>query len=231
MTNFTTKKHTNFKMDGFQNFILEKLQENDQTIKQDTLCGNVSVDYIADTLEGLGFKIVKDTFHGYSKLFSMNEIVAVHIGTKMILLNDTKTIGFLIEEIEMACMVQLEKQMQEKLMLEELTADTFVITVTDVTNSPATYEGYITLVNESSVADEAFAEKLEELGYTIEEREVLEGYKETCSCICMGDSVIKFAEVNKQGTLYRNVQLRERVEILYILVCLKYGEAIFADEF
>ena len=59
MTNFTTKKHTNFKMDGFKNFILEKLQENDQTIKKNTLCGNVSVDDVADILEGLGFKIVK----------------------------------------------------------------------------------------------------------------------------------------------------------------------------
>lgn len=231
MTNFTTKKHTNFKMDGFKNFILEKLQENDQTIKKNTLCGNVSVDYVADTLKGLGFKIVKDTFHGYSRLFSMNGVVAVHIGTQMILLNDTKTIGFLIKEIEMACMVQLEKDLHEQCLLGQLNADDFTETIAVIANRAETYEDYIALANESRVADEAFAETLKQLGYTIEEREVLEGYEETCSCVCMGDSVIKFAEVNKQGTLYRNVQLRERVEILYILVCLKYGEAIFADEF
>ena len=81
------------------------------------------------------------------------------------------------------------------------------------------------------MADKEFEETLQGLGYTIEERKVLEGYEETCSCVCIGNSVIKFAEVNKQGTLYRNVQLRERVEILYILVCIKYGENIFADEF
>ena len=161
----------------------------------------------------------------------MNGVVAVHIGTQMILLNDTKTIGFLIKEIEMACMMQLEKDLHEQCLLGELNADDFTETIAVIASRAETYEDYIALANESRVADEAFTEILKRLGYTIEEREVLEGYEETCSCICMGDSVIKFAEVNKQGTLYRKVQLRERVEILYILVCIKYGENIFADEF
>lgn len=231
MNDLTTKKYSNFKMDGFKNFILEKFQEVNLSIEENTLCGDVCLKDIENVLEELGFGIVKNTFHGYIRLFSMNEVVAVRIGTKMIMLNDTKTIGFLIEEIETACMVQLEKQAKGNCLLQELVSQDYFESVLEQLNSSQTYEEYIALANKSSVADKEFEETLQGLGYTIEERKVLEGYEETCSCVCIGNSVIKFAEVNKQGTLYRNVQLRERVEILYILVCIKYGENIFADEF
>jgi len=106
-------------------------------------------------------------------------------------------------------------------------------TISDEYIEKSNIKELIQWINSKTYCDEEFEEIIESLGFEIyigEHKELGETKYIDVSCYSK-DSKIWLQEGYKQHTLYRSVHPRARVEILYLLNALKFGENIFSDEY
>ncbi len=195
---------------------------------------NVSCEYAGYILEELlGVKVRNNCFSWENDYLSR---LSFKIGTREIDIVSGKSLDTLFGEIKTAivvgltnCETQLEYEsciMNDNGMgMKYRTCREFLIV--------SSIEEIIDDINSHTYCDEDFEEIIKELGFEIciGVHEELGVTKYIDVSRFVKNAKIWLKEGYKQHTLYREVRPRERVEVLYLLNALKYGENIFSDEY
>lgn len=85
------------------------------------------------------------------------------------------------------------------------------------------------ILNTNRICDEKFENELIECGYDVKVDE--RGYKYIDTSKYTSDSKLYLELDENPHTLYRKKVSRPRIEVLYLLTCLYWGENIFSDEY
>ncbi|SEW31653.1 hypothetical protein [[Clostridium] fimetarium] len=206
---------------------------NKRTFEDDL--NDINICELAQCLSKLGFTFKINSFIPENRLYYFQNEVFLEVGTQKVYLTKVKTYRFLIDEIIL------------KVKEETVKADCetkYIYDLASFRNKPITqiyinsYEegqdiqNIIRYISMYRKADEDFIKLLGQLGYTVKYKEYYDAGSHPYISLtnCPNTDTIWLVECNKQHTLYRSFDRRNKLEILYLLISLQYQENIFADE-
>ena len=209
--------------------LYEKTSENVEVVL-DEPCWCEAIHNILE--EFLGIKVKKSIFCWEEDRLSR---YTFRIGTREIAIVTGMSLDGLLEEIKTAIVIGFSDLEMQSLYISFIANNGFGInrTITNEYIEESNIKDLIQWINSKTYCDEEFEEIIKSLGFEIcigEHKELGETKYIDVSCYSE-DSKIWLQEGYKQHTLYRTVHQRARVEILYLLNALKFGENIYSDEY
>lgn len=207
----------------------KETNENIELILDET----VSLEAVCDILqEILAVELIKNIFCWEENSLSR---YSFKIGTREIAIVKGMSLDAVFEEIKTAIVIGLADLEAQSQYISFIKNNGFGIcgTISDEYIEKSDITELTQWINSKTYCDEEFEEIIKSLGFEIyvgEHKELGEAKYIDVSCYSK-DSKIWLQEGYKQHTLYRSVHPRARVEILYLLNALKFGEGIYSDEY
>lgn len=207
----------------------QELNKNRLTM-EDEIGGNM--DLLGATLQDIGVWVDFENWRGeYEAIYSMNEALILEIGTQDLRVSPFETFGELVRRIAVTIFEEDKKIMKANNYSIEIGCK-YVERPMEL--EKMCLEQVCTYIREQRYCDTEFAEWLREAGYHLKR----DAYPNSNDFVVDYVDIsatghgkrIWFEKVNEAHSLYQRTDVRERLEVLYLLVSLKYEEAIFGVE-
>lgn len=199
----------------------------------------LDLESICDALEnllGINFKKTdfswkRDVYGGYFYYYTFQ------IGTKTIELSVAKSLRYLVDEIVVAVYEELLTMEHERRLfafLENNGMCTAYCNLSFDMEENGGIKGLMEMLGSHRYCDEEFIETIETMGYVVKETNfhgLCDGIKYIDLSEYVDGGKLWLKVMNQPYTMYQEANQRLRVEVLYILLGLKYGEAWLFEEF
>lgn len=199
----------------------------------ETKLGLESICNALECLLGISFKKTdfswkRDTYGGGFYYYTFQ------IGTQTIELSVAKSLRYLVEEMVVAVYEEMLAMECERRLFAFLENDGMCMANCNLSfdmEENGGIKGLMEMLGSHRYCDEEFIEAIETMGYVVEETN-FHGLCDAVKYIDLSDDCKIWLKVmNQPYTMYQESHQRLRVEVLYILLGLKYGEAWFFEEF